>query len=134
MTTTATPTASSPARLMELFAERVGAGDIDATLDLYDPDAVFQPDFGTTLRGHEQIGPALAEFVQLEPRISFSAPSEVITVGDTALVTNFWTMTATAPDGREVRESGVSADVARRRPDGSWRILVDQPRGEAVEA
>jgi ketosteroid isomerase-like protein len=42
--------------------------------------------------------------------------------GDTALVVNRWTL---EPLGL----SGTSADVLRRRPDGEWAILVDDPWG-----
>jgi hypothetical protein len=41
-------------------------------------------------------------------------------------------VTGQRPDGGVHREAGVSADVLRRQPDGSWLILIDQPRGSVV--
>jgi hypothetical protein len=38
-------------------------------------------------------------------------------------------MEASAPDGTPIRLGGVSADVLRRRPDGSWGVLIDDPYG-----
>lgn len=129
MTTTTGATATSPAHLMELFAARAGAGDLEGLIELYEPDAIFEPEFGATVVGHEQLRQALPEFVALRPQINYVAAPDIVVVGDVALVTNFWTMTGTAPDGSTVEEGGTSADVCRRRPDGSWGVLIDQPRG-----
>lgn len=134
MTTARTPPATSPAHLMQLFAERAAAGDLDGLVDLYEPDAVFQPEFGVVLTGHEQIRPALAELLKLEPKISYAKEPDVVINDDIALVTNLWTMAGVAPDGSHVDEGGTSADVVRRQDDGSWRVLVDQPRGEPTAA
>lgn len=130
MTKTSNPKAASPAHLMELFAARAAAGDLDGLIELYEPDAIFEPAFGVIVEGHEQLREALPEFLQLHPQITYTNEPDVVTVGDIALVTNFWTMVGTAPDGSTVGESGISADVCRRRPDGSWGVLIDQPRGE----
>jgi uncharacterized protein (TIGR02246 family) len=130
MTTTEMIDAASPAHLMTLFAERVARGDLEGVLDLYEPDAVFQPEPGVELRGHDQSRAGLFEFLRLEPRISYRSEPNVVTSGDLALVANDWTMTGTGPDGTPVVEGGTSADVVRRQAGGSWRVLIDQPRGE----
>ncbi len=127
-------TAKSPAQLMELFAERAARGDLETLLELYEPDAVFEPQPGVTMVGIDQIRAALSEFVALGPRIEYVKQAEVLTVGEIALVTNTWTMTATAPDGSLVRDGGRSADVVRRQADGSWLIMIDQPRGESASS
>jgi hypothetical protein len=31
-----------------------------------------------------------------------------------------------------MRQQGVSADLLRRQDDGSWRVLIDQPRGTTL--
>jgi uncharacterized protein (TIGR02246 family) len=129
MSTTDIALATSPANVMELFAERAAAGDLEGLMDLYEVDALMQPQFGVTLVGQEQIRMATAEFLQLQPRIAYSAAPDVLITGDLALVSNFWTMKASAPDGTEITDGGTSADVVRRQSDGSWKILIDQPRG-----
>jgi uncharacterized protein (TIGR02246 family) len=130
MKTTTRPTATRPGHLMELFAERAAAADLEGLIELYEPDAVFEPAFGATVVGHDQLRQALPEFLQLRPQIRYTTEPDVVVIGDIALVTNFWTMVGTAPDGSEVGEGGISADVCRRRSDGSWGVLIDQPRGE----
>ena len=129
MTSTTRPTATSPEHLMELFADRAAEGDLDGLIKLYEPDAIFEPQFGATVVGHEQLRQALPEFLQLQPQITYTAEPDVVIVEDIALVTNFWTMVGTALDGSIIGESGTSADVCRRRIDGSWGVLIDQPRG-----
>jgi uncharacterized protein (TIGR02246 family) len=125
--------ATTPALLMHLFADRLAAGDVDGLLALYEPDAVFEPQLGVVRRGVEQIRCALSELAALRPAIAYAGEPDVVVVADTALVTNDWTMTAGLPDGTTLREGGRSADVLRRRPDGTWRVLIDQPRGTTIE-
>ena len=123
-------TATSPTRLMELFAERAGRGDLDGLMDLYETDAVFHPQPGVQLTGKDQIRGALSEFMALAPQITFLGETEVVTVGDIALVANEWRMAGVAPDGSAVGDGGRSADVVRRHADGHWLVVIDQPRGE----
>jgi uncharacterized protein (TIGR02246 family) len=134
MTKTQTTVATSPAHLMKLFAAKAAAGDVEALLELYEPNAVFQPEFGVALVGLDQIRPASVEFLAMKPQITYTSEPDVVITGDIALVSNSWTMEATAPDGTILREGGISADVVRRQADGSWLVLIDQPRGEPVAA
>ena len=124
--------AGTPAQLMTLFAERASCGDADGLLALYEPDAVFEPQFGVVLRGLDEIRSALTELAALRPRIDYAAAPDVVIVDDIAVVSNTWTMTAHLPDGSIHREGGVSADVLRRQADGSWLVLIDQPRGATL--
>jgi len=70
--------------------------------------------------------------LSLNPEFGYSSAPEVLISGDTALVSNAWTMNGTAPDGTALAHAGLSADVVRRQADGTWRILIDQPRGAPV--
>jgi ketosteroid isomerase-like protein len=78
--------------------------------------------------GHEEIKAALQGFLAVKPRME-GRIEKVLEAGDTALVTNRWRLTGTAPDGSPVRMEATSADVLRRRPDGSWGIVIDDPWG-----
>lgn len=124
--------AGSPAQLMTLFAERVAKGDAAGLIALYEPKAVFEPEFGIVLRGRDEIRPALTELAALRPRIDYDGEPDVVIVDDIAIVSNSWTMNAELPDGTALREGGISADVLRRQPDGSWLVLIDQPRGATL--
>ena len=120
--------AESPAQVIELFAEALNGGDVDAAMALYEAEATFAPRPGEEVRGREAIRAALDQFVALEPRLAGEI-TKVVTAGDVALVTNRWRLEGTQPDGTRVEMGGRSADVLRRAPDGGWRILIDDPWG-----
>lgn len=132
MNATQPTSAGSPEELAALFAERVASRDIDALVALYEPDAVLQPEPGVVLVGQDQIRANLVRFLGLEPAFGYSSAPDVLMSGDIALVSNAWSMRGSTPDGAVVAHSGTSADVFRRQQDGSWRILIDQPRGDAT--
>jgi len=119
---------ASPEAVMDRFAELIGAGDVQGALALYEEDAVFLPEPGRLERGNKAIQAALATFAALRPKITGEIERTVV-AGDTALVINAWALTGTDPAGEPVRMAAKSADVLRRRPDGSWGILIDDPWG-----
>ena len=125
-------TASSPEHLMRIFSDRAAGGDAAGLLALYERDAVFEPQVGVVLRGHGEIGPALEGLGAMKPRIEYNGAADVVIVDRIALVSNAWTMSALLPDGSMHREGGISADVLRRQDDGSWLVLIDQPRGATL--
>jgi uncharacterized protein (TIGR02246 family) len=120
-----------PETVIERFSELLADGELDAVMSLYEPDAAFAPQPGQTVRGHDEIRAALEAFLALKPRMSGTI-EKVLEAGDTALVTNRWQLSGTAPDGSPVRMAATSADVLRRRPDGSWGIVIDDPWGAAA--
>ncbi len=121
---------SRPEAVIERFSELLADGDLEAMMELYEPDAAFAPQPGQTVRGHAEIRAALEGFLAVKPRMEGTI-EKVLETGDTALVTNAWRLTGTAPDGSPVRMAATSADVLRRRADGSWGIVIDDPWGAA---
>jgi uncharacterized protein (TIGR02246 family) len=118
----------TPAELPDAVAARLCAGDIEGALALYEPDATFAPEPGTQVSGHDAIRAALEQFAALRPTMNGTV-EKVLEADGVALVSNRWTLRGTTPDGAPLELGGVSADVVRRQPDGSWRILVDDPWG-----
>jgi uncharacterized protein (TIGR02246 family) len=128
-TTAAQP--STPVEALERFSACLNARDLDGALALYLPEAVFRPaPDQDAIAGRERIREALRALVALKPTIAGEV-QRVHEAGDTALVTNRWRLAGTDPTGAAVEMSGTSADVMRRREDGSWGILVDDPWGGA---
>jgi uncharacterized protein (TIGR02246 family) len=119
---------SRPEATIERFSELLAEGSLDAMLELYEPDAAFVPEPGETVNGHEEIRAALESFLAVRPRMQGTI-EKVLEAGDTALVANRWRLSGTAPDGSPVQMAATSADVLRRRPDGSWGIVIDDPWG-----
>jgi uncharacterized protein (TIGR02246 family) len=127
MTTGTSTPPTSPQDVIRHFERLLHERDVDGLVALYEPDAVFQTP-GGAVQGHDAIRSALQEFVALQPTIRGEIAT-VLEAGGTALLMNRWALEGTAPDGSPVRLGGVSADVMRRQPDGSWRVLVDNPWG-----
>ena len=118
----------TPGGTVERFSRLLGEGRLDALLDLYDDDAAFVPEPGRVVAGRQAIRGELEPLAALRPRLRGTV-ERVLEAGDTALVAYRWEMEATAPDGTQVRRGGLSADVLRRRRDGSWRVVIDDPYG-----
>jgi uncharacterized protein (TIGR02246 family) len=124
-----TMTATTPADVITQFAATLHDGRLDDAVALYEPDAVFIPEPGTApLRGWDAIRTALARLTALRPTLTPDI-RKVVQAGDIATVLNAWQLDATAPDGTPLHLNGTSADVLRRRPDGTWGLLIDDPWG-----
>src|SRR5687767_6051071 len=93
----------TPEDTIRRFSALLAEGDLDAMVDLYEPDAAFAPRPGEAVTGREAIREALRPFLDLEPRMT----GEI----------------------ERVLLAGVTADVLRRREDGSWGIAIDDPWG-----
>jgi uncharacterized protein (TIGR02246 family) len=117
-----------PTRVIERFAELLGAGDARQALALYEDDAAFVVEPGTIVTGHEAIGPALERFAAMRPALRGDI-EQVVYAGDLALVSNRWRLDGTTPDGESVHLAGRSADVLRRTSEGEWKIAIDDPWG-----
>jgi ketosteroid isomerase-like protein len=50
-----------------------------------------------------------------------------IVAGDLAESSSHWRCDATTPDGTPVQLEYRGSELARRQPDGSWRIIIDNP-------
>jgi uncharacterized protein (TIGR02246 family) len=118
----------SPEDTIRSFSALLAEGDLEALVELYEPDAAFAPGPGECVTGREAIRAALRPFLALQPRMTGEV-ERVLVAGNTALVANRWTLTGRQPDGEKVELAGVSADVLSRRPDGSWGIAIDDPWG-----
>jgi uncharacterized protein (TIGR02246 family) len=123
-----TATTQTPGGTVQRFSELLAAGDIDALVELYEEDATFVPEPGRAVAGRAEIRAELAPLAALRPRIT-GRLERVLEAGDTALVANRWELDAVAPDGTPIHQGGLSADVLRRRADGTWGVVIDDPYG-----
>ncbi|HZB05963.1 MAG TPA: SgcJ/EcaC family oxidoreductase [Thermoleophilaceae bacterium] len=123
--------ATTPEATIERFSQLLAAGDLESMVALYEPDATFAPQPGESVSGRDAIRASLSGFLAVKPRMTGQI-EKVLRAGDTALVANRWSLSGTAPDGQPVSRGATSADVLRRRPDGSWGIVIDDPWGAAA--
>jgi uncharacterized protein (TIGR02246 family) len=120
--------AYQPEDLHELFAARVNDKDVDGLVELYEPGSVTIDLQGNRVDGDEAIRAMLTGLVSMVDRIS-GVTRRVTVRGDLALLSGAWQATGTGPDGQPATLTGANVEVASRRPDGSWRFLIDDPTG-----
>ncbi len=107
--------ATEPNDLGKYFIERANAGDVDGLVALYEPNAVLEFPPGNVATGHAEIRKVYEQFVAAAPVLEPGRQHPALVSGDLAL-------TATTLTTGEV-----TVEIARRQPDGSWLLVVDQP-------
>jgi uncharacterized protein (TIGR02246 family) len=117
---------SHPDQIHGTFLTAVNAKDVDALLDLYDPDGINVELDGSQTTGRDALRASFAGLAGAVRRIEGST-RKVFVAGDVALTSSTWTAEFVLPDGSIVQQQGTSTEVSRRQPDGTWRIVIDDP-------
>ena len=122
--------ATEPEHIHGLFEQAFNAGDIDALVALYEPDAALVPQPGAIAEGQAAIRESLRWFLDRGGQISLETKL-VLRVGDLAYLANRWSLTGgTMPDGSPAELAATTAEVARRQPDGTWLYVIDNAWGD----
>lgn len=111
--------ATKPEELGQLWLERASAGDIDGILDLYEPDAAMYFK-GRASAGHDALRAAYEAMLAGRPQLVAFANGTPRVVGDLALTSTV------LPLENPVLSGAITAEVARRQPDGTWLWVIDQ--------
>jgi ketosteroid isomerase-like protein len=106
--------AVEPEDLERLYVERVNAGDVEGLVALYEPDAAMAVQPGRVAVGSEAIRQVFKDFVASGAKLTLGDQQPSLRVGDLAL------------GSTRLLDGGVTAEVARRQPDGTWRWVIDQ--------
>ena len=121
-------TAKTPEAIDTLFANALNAGDLEALVALYEPNASLMPSPGNVVSGAAAIREALAGFLAAKPSMTLTART-LSQTGEIALVSAAWQLSMTGEDGTPAQMSGRSVEVVRRQPDGRWLFAIDFPFG-----
>jgi ketosteroid isomerase-like protein len=105
--------AVEPEHLERLFVARVNAGDVDGLLDLFEPDAVMAHEDGEVAVGHDSLRPVFEALVASGVQLTLGDQQPVLRFGDLALTST------------QLADGGITAEVSRRQPDGTWRWVID---------
>jgi uncharacterized protein (TIGR02246 family) len=95
--------------------------DLDALMALYAPDASMVVLDGSTVSGTEAIREQWASVLEMKGQMTVRS-RYAMEAGDLAVLSNEWTLTA-----GDQSLSAVTAEVARREPDGGWLYVIDHP-------
>jgi uncharacterized protein (TIGR02246 family) len=111
-----------------LFERHLNAGDLEAVVALYEPNASFVPRSGETVVGRDGIRPMLAELIGSKTRLH-GWVIKVVTAGDVALLYTDWQGTTVEPSNRTVEFRHKAIEIVRRQPDDTWKLIVGDPNG-----
>jgi uncharacterized protein (TIGR02246 family) len=119
-----------PEEVLEVVAQAINSGDVDAQMAIYEPDAYFnfEPGPEGPVTGTQAIREAFAGFLAMKPNVTMKLIS-CNQAGDIAVIRNAWHMTCTGQDGNPTEMTGQTVVVLRRQPDGNWLVLIDNPYG-----
>lgn len=126
-----TPVQKDVLALIQSMTHSFEKGDIDAVMQTYEPNQSIAFEPGQPVSDSALSRKLFQEFQSLSPKFSYSG-HEVIVEGDIAVHVAPWKMTGTAPDGKPVTGEGLSIAVLRRQPDGSWKMVIDNPHGSRL--
>lgn len=109
------------------WSDAAVAGDIEALVAQYGPDAIVMPPGAPRAEGTDAIRALFTGWLQQAPATSATVTSDEITVaasGDYAHAAGSWTMSGTGPDGAEWSDAGKFLAVWQNL-NGDWVIVRD---------
>ncbi|HET6569823.1 MAG TPA: nuclear transport factor 2 family protein [Rhodothermales bacterium] len=126
--------AHTPEEVHRLWAEAFSAHDLEAVMALYEPEATLIPPGqevpNLIVTGAEAVREHLSGLLALKPKFELEF-KKAFQAGDIALLFSDWTLSGTDPEGNAIELAGRTSDVARRQPNGSWLVVIDDPYGSA---
>jgi len=122
--------AYKPEECDRLLFKIIETGDLEAALELYEQDAVFVVSPGQVVTGHAAIREVLQGMMAANSTGKLDAVTSVPSADGTVAFTRAkGSSTGPGPDGEPVTTSFHSIEVVRKQPDGTWRIVIDDPNG-----
>lgn len=104
-------------------------GDIDTVMQSYEPGAAVMFEPQKPINDADPLHQMFTMAAGMKPTFTYSG-HEVFVANDIGLHLSPWTMSATAPDGTAVEQTGLSVAVFRKQPDGQWKMVLDNPHGQ----
>jgi uncharacterized membrane protein/ketosteroid isomerase-like protein len=130
---TSSPTLSAtlphkPEDWPRVFEQHLNAGDLDAVIGLYEPEARFVMRSGQTLVGHDAIRELLSGLIGAKTKFH-SRMVRTVSVGDIAQLYTDFEGTTVDSSGNTVPVHSKAIEVLRRQPDGGWKLIMGDPNG-----
>jgi uncharacterized protein (TIGR02246 family) len=117
-----------PADWPRAFEQHLNAGDLDAVMALYEPEARFVTKSGETLIGRDRIRKVVGGLIEAKARLD-SRVVKAVTVGDIAQLYTDFEGTMNDESGKSIAIRNKAIEVLRRQPDGTWKLIVGDPNG-----
>jgi uncharacterized protein (TIGR02246 family) len=108
------------------FVEHFNAGDLDAVMSLYEPEARFVTRSGQTLVGRDAIRKVLGGLIEAKTQFQSRVVRTAI-IGDIAQLYTDFEGTRVDDAGKTIPVRNKAIEVLRRQPDGSWKLIMGDP-------
>ena len=105
-----------------LFFDAFNRADVEALVALYEPNALLVTGNGLAL-GHDAIRKAYETIVVDGARMELTTYTVLESAEGLAMLHASWTYHRGGS-----ASPGLSTEVVRRQPDGSWLFVIDEPR------
>ena len=124
-----TTTQKEVLKTVETMTTAFQKNDINGVMACYEPTAVvvFEPE--SPVSDPAVLRAMFTQMAMLKPQFTYDG-HEVLISGNTATHIAPWKMTATAPDGTIIKQSGLSIAVLRKQKGGNWLMVIDNPHGQ----
>jgi uncharacterized protein (TIGR02246 family) len=119
----------NPADVYSTYLKAFNAGNVEATLACYEPQACFMSRSGRAAYGADEMREVFRLTFSNKPRMKFHLRKIIPAGDDLALVVLEWRSKAVSADGEVRLWCGMATDIVRRQPDGEWKIVLDNPYG-----
>lgn len=106
--------AKEPNDLERFFVERANAADVEGLVALYESNAILANGNGEVAIGPGQIREFFVRFLADRPRLDPGVQAAPLYSGDLALTSS------------RLGNGDITAEIARRQPDGGWLRVVDR--------
>jgi len=118
--------AHSPAEIHTLFLDAFNLGDVEALTALYEPDAVLLVN-GKKFTGREGIRKEFESIVARRGRMRLETRAVVESQQGLAVLHGGWVIEPPPERATEIATQGLSTEVVRKQPDGTWLFVIDNP-------
>jgi len=115
-----TRSASTPQDIHFLFERAYNGGDLEAILALYEPNAVLVTG-DKPVTGHNHIRDAFKTSLSSGARMKLETLGVIESGEGLAVLHGGWSL------GPPTGTQGLSTEVVRRQPDGTWMFVIDNP-------
>ena len=114
--------AMKPQDIHALFLDAFNRGDLEGLVLLYEPNALLVTGSGPVL-GHDAIRHAYRHILAHGSGMELKTAMVLESAEGLAVLHGTWTYHL-----GENAIAGLSTEVVRRQPDGSWLFVIDEPR------
>ena len=118
-----------PADIYPALLKAFNAGDIDAILACYEPQARFVLKSGDAVRGAVELREMFRATLSYKPDLVLEIRKIIPATDDLALVVVEWKTKMVSSSGEAQVSAGTATDIVRRQAHGTWKIVLDVPYG-----